>query len=57
MDLFRLVVIFRSNIPIPTPAPNWGGLVDCTGDPVDGYGGQKFGVSLVGETHNRETNT
>ena len=27
--------MFLSNIPIPTPAPNWGVPVDCIGGPVD----------------------
>ena len=32
--LLRLIIIFLLNIPIPTPAPDWGGPVDCIDGPT-----------------------
>ena len=32
---FHQIFEFPFNIPIPTPAPVWGGPADCIGGPVD----------------------
>ena len=31
------IIIFRFNIPIPTPASVWSGPVDCIGGPVNSF--------------------